>query len=847
MTATSVRTLALCLVLLSLAACGDDDEGGTPAADPDGGTSEDGGTPVPGARAWVLEASDLPEDPTGSLAVYRAGDFGLANEKVAVLIEDVGFSDLYDPWGGKLVGLAAVEDGKLVRAADFNELLVALGRFVLASDSVEIEADGSDGGAARIRARGTFTALPFIDDFASGLYPTDYSVPGSMVWELEPGAEHVNLYLSVDRSGEEALVVGDMNTLVFQRERMQELTAVQGFLIAPGALPYLAFVDDLTTSYAFLSPNGNLGQLVEPQAGFNLVGGPDLTFEADKDTDVLAYRIVIGGPGLDGLQQALARVDGTTLSSVSGHVLEADGTGAGGVHVHATGADDAYLSRALTDANGAFTLHVPADRVGLTLTTYRAGSAAVTATADAGDSDVSLELLASATLRVRAEDGDGQPSPFRVQILPMDDSAEPPANFGEKRPGAGRMYLESVVDGELTVPVPAGTYHVVVSRGYEYDLHDEEVIAVAGETATIDASLAHVVDTSGVMCADAHIHTHRSPDASDDGLLKVRSAVAEGLDIAIRSEHEWVADFASEVDELGVGELLYGEVGGEELTTFEWGHMGVFPLLPSDEPNAGAVAWSGMLPPEVFEVVRARPEAPVLIINHPRLPGGLLGNRQAYFDTAGFDAVTGMVEHPELWDEDFKLIELFNSEDFESQREGTVRDFFQLLSQGRKVFAVGASDSHTVATVPLGYPRTCLLVGEDEPGALTPTLVRDAYDAGRSTVSGGIFLSVAVDGQSAGPGDTATGVGASTLVNVKVQAPGWVDVTSLEVIVDGTTTETFAIAPAGTVTRFEQQVMVPVAAAGSWVVFHAKGEASLAPLHPDKQPFAFSNPIFLEP
>lgn len=844
MTSTPVRTLALCLVLSSFVACSDDEEGGTPP-ETDAGTDAGGSVPVAGARAWVLEESDLPEDPTGSLAVYRAGDFGLANEKIGVLIEDVGFSDLYDPWGGKLVGLAAVEDGKLVRAADFNELLVALGRFVLATDSVEIEADGSDGGAARIRARGTFTALPFIDDFASGLFPTDYSVPGSMVWELEPGAEQVNLYLSVDRSGEAALEVSDMMNLVFQRERMQEMTAKQGFKFANGKLPYLGFVDDLSTSFAFLSPNGDLSQPVDPQAGFNLVGGPALSFEADKDTDVLAYRIVIGGPGLDGLQQTLARVGGTTLSAVSGHVLEADGSGAAGVHVHATGADAAYLSRALTDADGAFTVHVPEGSV--TLTTYRTGSAAVTATAQAGDSDVSLELADSATLQVQATDDAGQPSPFRVQILPMDESAEPPPNFGEKRPGAGRMYLESVVGGELTVPVPAGTYRVVVSRGYEYDLHDEEVIAVAGETATIDATLAHVVDTSDVMCADAHIHTHRSPDASDDGLLKVRSAVAEGLDIAIRSEHEWVADFASEVDELGVGEVLYGAVGGEELTTFEWGHMGVFPLLPSAEPNGGAVEWAGKLPPEVFEIVRARPEAPVLIINHPRLPGGLLGNRQAYFDVAGFDSVTGMIAHPEMWDEDFRLIELFNSEDFESQRDGTVRDYFQLLSQGRKVFAAGASDSHTVATLPLGYPRTCLLVGEDTPAALTPSLVHDAYDAGHSTVSGGIFLSVAVEGQDAGPGDTATGLGASALVNVKVQAPTWVDVTSLEVIVDGTTTETFPIAPTTNVTRFTQQVMVPVAAAGSWVVFHAKGEASLAPVHPDKQPFAFSNPIFLEP
>jgi hypothetical protein len=845
MNTTCLRLLALGLALSQTLACSDDDEGGEkPASDAGADAGDAGGGAPSGARAWVLDEADLPDDPTG-LGVYRAGDFGLANERIAVLIEDVGFSDLYDPWGGKIVGMAAVEDGKLVRTADFNELLIALGRYVLATDSVEIEADGSAGGPARIRARGMFTALPFIDDFATGLFPDDYSVPGSMLWELEPGADHVNVYLGVDRSGEAALVVDNTMNLVFQRERMQEFTANQGFEIANGSLPHLAFVDDRTTSFAFLSPNGNLTQPVDPQAGFNLLGGPTLTFAADDDSDVLAYRLVLGGPGLDGLQQALARLQGTPLPAVSGRVLEADGTrGAAGVHVHATGADDAYLSRALTDDSGAFTLHVPEGAV--TLTTYRTGSASVSLQAHTGDSDLTLELPASATLRLSAEDGAGASTPFRAQVLPMDEADEPPANFGEKRPGAGRMYLESVVEGELDLPVPAGTYHVVISRGYEYGLHDEEVIAVAGETVTVEATLEHVVDTTGVMCADAHIHTHRSPDASDDGLMKVRSALAEGLDIAIRSEHEWVADFSAEVQQLGAAALLYGDIGGEELTTFEWGHMGVFPLLPSDQPNAGAIEWTEQLPPAVFELVRARPEQPVLVINHPRLPGGLLGARQAYFDVAGFDSVTGMIENPELWDEEFRLIELFNSENFETQRAGTVRDLFQLLNSGRKVFGVGASDSHTVASVPLGYPRTCLLLGEDAPAELTPELVRDAYDAGHSTVSGGIFLSVALDGQSAGPGDTASGVGTSTLVNVKVQAANWVDVTALEVIVDGVTTETFPIDASSAVVRFEQQVMVPVAAEGSWVVFHAKGDASLAPLHPDKLPFAFSNPIFLE-
>src|SRR5207253_7954900 len=51
------------------------------------------------ARAGRIRAEELPPVPSG-LVTWKAGDFVLANDKVALVIEDVGDSDLYDPWGG---------------------------------------------------------------------------------------------------------------------------------------------------------------------------------------------------------------------------------------------------------------------------------------------------------------------------------------------------------------------------------------------------------------------------------------------------------------------------------------------------------------------------------------------------------------------------------------------------------------------------------------------------------------------------------------------------------------------------------------------------------------------------
>jgi hypothetical protein len=137
----------------------------------------------------------------------------------------------------------------------------------------------------------------------------------------------------------------------------------------------------------------------------------------------------------------------------------------------------------------------------------------------------------------------------------------------------------------------------------------------------------------------------------------------------------------------------------------------------------------------------------------------------------------------------------------------------------------------------------------DDPRAITPNQVRDQLAAGHATVSGGIYLDVAVG--EAGPGDTVRGGGAQASVEVTVQAASWVDVDAIEVIVDGemVALETVTLddgEPGNPVVRWHDQVLVDVAPTGSWVVIAAYGNQELTPVHPGRFPFAVSNPIFLE-
>src|SRR5689334_23313867 len=133
-----MRWLALAL---AVAACGNDKAASTCpgefAAGDLTGHPDPLGASTSEARAGRIRADQLPAVASG-LVTWKDGDFVLANDRVAIVIEDVGDSDLYDPWGGRPVGLARVEGGKLVAPANFGEFFVLTGRSTVVTDSVSV-------------------------------------------------------------------------------------------------------------------------------------------------------------------------------------------------------------------------------------------------------------------------------------------------------------------------------------------------------------------------------------------------------------------------------------------------------------------------------------------------------------------------------------------------------------------------------------------------------------------------------------------------------------------------------------------------------------------------------------
>jgi hypothetical protein len=853
-----MTTRTLVAIAITLAACGDN-RSSCPLAFSDGdadGHADPLGVGAGEARAGRIRQDQLPAVASG-LVTWKGGDFVLANEHVALVIEDVGDSDLYDPWGGRPVGLARMQNGALVEPSNFGEMFLLTGRSTVVTEAVTVIADGSDGGTAIIRARGKLHPLPFFENLIAAVFADPYTdIEAAIDYELAPGAEAVEVRMHYASARAEVTTVPSTLHAVMYASRTapRPFQPGAGFDETLSGAPYMAMIEDGATGWAYMPGEGALGSSIAA-SGFLGAFSAGFSIPACGTVDRLHAKLVIGGPGLDGVVAAAARTTGSEQRELTGTVTRG-GAPAAGVHVHAidTQAGDRYLTRATTDASGAFRLHVPVDAA-VRLDTFSRGDANGTAMVGTGTAPAAIALPATASIHVTASEN-GLPVPARVQIV----AASPPLvpdNYGEQPIADKRLHVVYPETGDVTLAAPPGAYEVIVSRGFEYELVRQNVTAVAGATVSVSADLDRVVDTTGVQCGDFHVHTWRSNDSGDNSLDKVRQAVADGVELPVRSDHEWIGDFSSEISELGVEKFAKG-FGSIELTSFEiWGHMGVFPLVPDPTAvNGGAPKWQTfptadaldtpfetMSPKLVFDTVRARPEAPIVIINHPRGPTN-------YFGYVGYDPATGLADSVSDWDTTFTLVEVFNHAGWQSNRDAQVNDWMGLLKAGRKMFAVGSSDSHFSSTDPVGYPRNCIELGTDDPRALTANLVRDQLAAGHSTVSGGIYVTAQLG--TAGPGDTVTGAGSPMNVDVTVQAATWIDVDAIEVIVDGVTVDTIPVMPSDAdpgnpVIRYKAQVPVQVQATGGFVVIAAYGGTGLAPVHPGKIPFGVANPIFVVP
>ncbi|HVV84141.1 MAG TPA: hypothetical protein VHE35_13795, partial [Kofleriaceae bacterium] len=328
----------LASLTISLAACGGDGNAScAPGLPPDGDVNGHpqplGAGPTEARAGRITSAVQLPATTLG-LSTWQVGDYVLANDRVAMVIEDVGPSDLYDPWGGRPVGVALMQGGAMVQPADFGELFLLVGRSTVVTEAVTVVNDGSDGGPAVIRARGKLAHLPFLDPLLQAILSDGFrDIDAAIDYSLAPGADVVDITMHLSSGRTYDTPVGAVIHGFMYTDRMRAVVPGKGYTTDIAGATWAEFVDDDGASYAYRAADSVLGGSLA-QAGFIGALNDGFTIKGCALTTRAHARIVIGGPGLDGLVAAVARVDGTPMRTITGSV---DGVPAGAtVRGHAT-------------------------------------------------------------------------------------------------------------------------------------------------------------------------------------------------------------------------------------------------------------------------------------------------------------------------------------------------------------------------------------------------------------------------------------------------------------------------------------------------------------------------------
>jgi hypothetical protein len=401
-------------------------------------------------------------------------------------------------------------------------------------------------------------------------------------------------------------------------------------------------------------------------------------------------------------------------------------------------------------------------------------------------------------------------------------------------------------NGQLQRELGPGTYRVLVSSGVERDVASFDVVIVANRTTRREVRLPRVVATPGWVGCDLHLHQAPSVDADISLPARVVSVAAEGVEFAVATDHYVVTDLAPTVRWLrdkGILSTPLTTVVGSEVSTLgnRFGHFNVFPLKTGDN-----VVYQDTTPGELFRDARRKSPGGVLQVNHPRWEANL-----GYFTRFGIDDATGAMSVPG-YDPRFDTIEVYNGDDAHDldRVRRVLVDWLHLLGRGQRYAATGSSDSHKLAFLDPGLPRTLVRhggVADDARDVAAPVpAVLAAIKAGRSIVTSGPILDVAIAG--AGPGETARVSGGRATLRVAVRAAPWIDVRRVEVLEggNGTRIKLWQIARKRAVERLNATLEIPVTQP-TFVVITAEGDDSLPNASRPTRPFGFSNPIWIQP
>jgi hypothetical protein len=454
-------------------------------------------------------------------------------------------------------------------------------------------------------------------------------------------------------------------------------------------------------------------------------------------------------------------------------------------------------------------------------------------------------------VKVRIKDGRGEPVSGKVTFLGLAPTKSPyfrPENPVETGRG-WEGFKNSCFPAEdgLEVELPVGTYLAYSARGPEYSLDQKVIEVLKDDGLDLVFVIDRVVETPGLIALDPHMHTTES-DGSPSISERIKSVVAEGIEVAVATDHNTVSDYEPALRKLRLeGKLAV--IPGCEVTTQELIHFNTFPMeiRPGEEGN-GAIKASADESGLLFAASRRKDPGVLLQVNHPR--AGYIG----YFNNLGLDQESAATSLPAL-DMSFDLLEVLNGPYFYSSNRAAIEDWFHLLNRGYYFPIVGSSDSHGIDRGEPGYSRTYVQYSGGEAAALDLESLLESLKKGRSFATNGPLLAFQVGGR-AGPGDTVPAREGRVDIHIEAWSAPWVSIDELTIVMNGQRRVIFPVPPGvGPAKKFKQTISLTLNE-DTYICVEAIGRETLFPvlqrpsrtgaLEDGTLPYALTNPVFVD-
>ncbi len=453
--------------------------------------------------------------------------------------------------------------------------------------------------------------------------------------------------------------------------------------------------------------------------------------------------------------------------------------------------------------------------------------------------------VTTAKLTFEIRDTAGKLIPGRITLVGVGDTHELKLSSTEVGDRLGSTLIAGnkimTVEGAGQVDIPVGVYDLYASRGLEWTMQVAQKVAIGASGYAFRARLDHVIDTTGWLSGDFHVHAERSWDSYVPMTNRVIEFISEGVDLIVSTDHNIVADYGPAIAELDAQSYLASMIS-DEITTRSWGHFGVYPLPSSMAGDHYGSQWrTDAEGRTIFAGIRREHPGSIIQVNHPRQY-----DRLGYFSDERFDRSTGQARHPGF-SFDFDAVEVLNGRGV-SSTEQVLLDWFSLLDHGHIVTAMGNSDTHELHTTIGGYPRNFVRVPDDRPGKVSDADIIAAVRAHRSFFTTGPMLDLTSG--AAGIGDVVKAPDGKVTISIDVSAAPWVDVTSATLYINGQLEKRWPITRTKLPQRLEAQYTFNVTR-DSYVVLRADGSEPIWPIAGDAEltrvlPLAITNPLFID-